>query len=106
MSSRRRLAIINYGMGICTAALALLDYSSLSDVKNFIEVDGWHRCWEYRDFRTYIVAGILFYSTLGFAFLLSWILLRSPYWRLVYFVFLAVCFGIGLQILSGLNCAE
>src|ERR1022692_4091328 len=106
MCSRRCLAIMNYAMGVCIVALALGDYSSLSDVKHFIEVDGWHHCWDYRDFPTYVVSGILFYSALGAAFLLSWILLRSQYWRFVYVVFGVMCFGIGLQIWYGWNCAE
>jgi len=38
MSERRRLTIINYAFGILVVGLALLDYSSLLDVKTFIEV--------------------------------------------------------------------
>jgi hypothetical protein len=106
MPSRRCLAIINYAMGICIVALALGESSSLSDVKHFIEVEGWHHCWNYRDFRTYVASVILFYSVFGGAFLLSWILLRSRYWRFVYVVFGMVCFGIGLQIWYAWSCAE
>ncbi len=86
MLSQRRLAILNYVIGIYAAACFLLDYSSLRDVKELIEVNNWHGCWRYRDFSTYVSVDFSVFSVLGAAFLVSWLLLRSAYWRLAHFV--------------------
>src|SRR5438132_13621831 len=86
MCSQRRLTIINYAIGIYTGLLVLLDYSSLADVREFIELHGWDRCWRYRDFFTYVSINFGFYSVSAAAFLVSWVLLRSRYWRSARFV--------------------
>lgn len=106
MRSQRRLAIINYVMGICAAAFALLDYSSLSDVRNLIEVHGWHRCWLYHDFHTYVTFDFLVYSVLAAAFLLSWILLGSTYLKLVYLVLGAAGALASLYMWVGWDCTQ
>jgi hypothetical protein len=83
--------------------LAFID--TLQDARDLIEVHGWRHCW-YRNFPTYVAAGVaisIFYLTASLA---SWLCLRSARWKLASVVLSAAGIAVILQVWSAIICGE
>jgi hypothetical protein len=78
---KRVLAIITYILGAYVLLSGIGFISTLSDVRELIEVNQWHVCSNYKDYPTYVDSGIFGLALLGVPFLISWGLLKSGYWK-------------------------
>jgi hypothetical protein len=79
--SKRVLAIITYVLGAYVFVFGALFISTLSDVKELIEIHQWHGCSSYKDYPTYVDGGIFCFASLGVMFLASWGFLKTGYWK-------------------------
>jgi hypothetical protein len=103
MNSRRILSAANWTLG-AYAALLLLGFTDLQDVKELIEVHRWQKCWQYSSFHTYVVSlsAVATYSVA--AFLISWVLLKSTYWRIAAIVLGSAGLVAAVDFWWGLDC--
>ncbi len=80
MSGKRILSIANWVLGFY-AAIMLLALTDLQGVKELIEVHHYQKCWLYSSFHTYVTDTTVMAALTVTAFVISWVLLKTKYWR-------------------------